>query len=376
MTAYDLVLIRQAAWGQCQCSAAKLAHGCREDQEVAARCHHTQWSRNISLIRKNRPCVQVMSTEMGRTLPCVVTGTLALVHTSGALEPLTFFNLNPSIQDLEYLASVITARIQRRQVTAGARSEHRVSKEGTDLLAETGTEDAIVIENELQPSALTDMSRRPGFVDTTPSGMSPPKQLDDQQVALLNRLSAWDADGYALLRTAPRLISHRVTARCDAKAQTVTVTIAPDGDLGDIELILKACLWYVAFVGMVGLPLVTGFFHACWAASREKYASETQKQERDFYSPSSITFLAPLLVLIFTAFLAGLAVLAAPRDVTLTVGTTAWKLKRQLKGFKPFPFLQSTSTGETNACCGCRVCALCLPSLNNLRADPKNHCFV
>jgi hypothetical protein len=319
--------------------------------------------------KENRLCVQVMSTAVGR----VVKGTLALVHASGALEPLTFLNLNPSIQDLEYLASVITAHIQRTQVTAGTRSEHRVGKEGTALLAKTGTEDAIVIENELQPSALIDICQQPGFVDTALSGTSPPQHPAAQQAALLKRLSAWDSDGYALLRTAPRLISHRVTARCDSTAQTITVTIAPDNS----ELQMKACLWDACFLASLYVLLPLGLvLVVIWVSYRAKSSSETHEQEKDDFKILSITFSALMLVLMLTVNLVGHAFLDAPRDVTLTVGTTGWKLESHLKGLKIFPFCQSTSTGETNACCGCRVCAFCLPPLHNLQAHPNNHSFV
>jgi hypothetical protein len=311
-------------------------------------------------LKNNRLCVQVMSTAVGRTLPSVVTGTLALVHASGAVEPITFLNLEPSIQDLEYLACLITAHIRRKQVTAGTRSEHRVDEEGTALLGwqqEVATGDAIVIENELQPSALTDIYRRPCFVDITPSGTSPPQYPAAQQAALLSRLSAWDSNGYALLRTAPCLISHRATVCCDATTKTVTVTIAPDGAMKDDESNLKArsCLdCSLALLLLVLLSLVL------W---RGKSSSHTQQMDDLIFL--SITIVAPMLVLMLTVHLVGYWILEAPRDVTLTIGTTSWKLESHLKGFKLFPFLRSTSTGETNACCGCQVCAFCLPPLHN-----------
>jgi hypothetical protein len=376
MTAYDYVLIRHLTWDQRQ-SCHEASTRLQRSSQNGGTMPLTSVGRPYKL-KETRLCVQVMSTVLGRGLPSVVTGTLALVHASGAIEPLTFLHHDPSIQDLEYLASLITAHIQRRQVIAGTRSEHR-AREGTALLAETGAEDAIVIENELQPSLLTDIYRRPSFADTTPSGTSSPQHPAAQQAAHLGRLSDWDADGYALLRAAPRLISHRATVCCDATAQTITVTIAPDSDIADGELDWKAQLQYACLAVLLCLLLPLGlFFVLCivlWAVSIAKSSSETQKQER-FEAVVSIIFSAPMLLLMTTLLLVGRAILTAPRDVTLTVGTTAWKLESHLKGFKLFPFLQRTSTGETDAHCGCRVCALCLPPLHNWQDHSNNHWFV
>jgi hypothetical protein len=335
--------------------------------------------------------VQVLSTAVCKPPRTwanrgVVTGTLALVHTSGALEPLTFINIDPSIQELEYLASLITAHIQRRevasriqhgQVAAAQGPEHGADEGRASPWVESGAEavskerrlemeegnaatgEANLVENELQPSVLTDIYRRPGFVDVAPDGARTPLiAAAVQQADVLKRLSAWDSESFALPRAATRLISHRATVRCDDTAQMITVTLAPEVAVST----LKAIIWVVCFAASA--VLLEGLFDVAVVREFNRAYSETAQQEEDHLSSLAIAFISAMLVL-FLVYLLGVAIMVAPRDVTLTVSATAWKLDSHLKGFKLcvcVPFLRSSSTGETNARCGCRVCALSWPS--------------
>ena len=270
----------------------------------------------------------------------VVTGRLALVHASGAEQPIHFCNIDFSVQELEALASIISSHVQRC----------RSSGDG-------GAGAAVAVENETAVSALTDIFRAPGFVDASaddadkqPALASVDAPLAEQQADLLARLSAWDSDGSALLRAAPRIVSARLTVAADVTEQTLSVHIKPGSAVATIKIVA----WLVAFVLVI--VLIEGLFFWDLDAISEETDVRFERRRAEL-GTALVAFLVAMLAAVLIG-LAAMAVLAAPQDVHLQADATSWTLHRHLQGFARFtlvPRLSSTLRGHTLAGCGCRV---------------------
>ena len=271
-----------------------------------------------------------------------------LVHTSGALERLTFANIDFTVQELEYLTAVINAYFARRGGAAG--NAHAGSQGlGQGGSAESGegaiagaAEAHVVVENELQPSVLTDLFHAPGFVDApAPGGAAgdvatrgaraastaafASGSAGAQQRDALARLSGWDSDGAAALRATPALVSKRVRAETSA-GSGLTLTLRPEVAVSTVKLLG----WIVAFV--VALVLLEALFlEALITEEREEEEHNQTYAQANRYLRALLNGFFGGILMLLVVYLVGLAVMAAPRYVELRVGQAGWRLASGLR---------------------------------------------
>ena len=324
---------------------------------------------------------------------------LALVHRNGALQHLPFLNITFSVQELEQLARVITDAAQRCDCGDGdggangalndvsASNGHRGADDDaaepssgevgaggagkqqpeSRAAAARGAGRRCVVENDTQPSVLTDIFREPGFAESAGSGAADSASIGHggapsaagaaaaaaaapaaQQRDCLARLSAWDSAGTALLRAAPRLQSER--ARFKRAGGEVTLTLRPNAAVSGVKLLA----WTLAFVVAIILLEVIILENM---EEDEEDPNLTNPQRRYLLVALFEGLLAGCLALL-VVFLVGLAILTSPRHIDLTLRADSWHLQSGLRGFlwaKWVPYLSSESMGSLDAQCGCRV---------------------
>lgn len=298
----------------------------------------------------------------------VVTAVLAMVTTTGALQPLRFANVDFTVQELEHLAAVVNGYFERRCRNGASGGGVAAQTNGTNGSADGAREisGAVMVENEVEPSILTDLYHAPSF-DGAAAGHAAagrsgggagavtaafaPGSAAAQQRDALARFSSWDSDGAAVLRAVPALATPRV--RVDTVAGGLTLKLRPDVAVSTVKLLG----WIVAFV--VALVLLETLFIEALVSEED-----AEEQHRQTYTQAQHVFRALLngflcgIIMLLVVYLLGLAVMAAPRHVELRVGPAGWRLASGCRGFRwatRVRFLSSVTAGETDARCGCRV---------------------
>jgi hypothetical protein len=212
---------------------------------------------------------------------------LALVHASGALQPLTFLNIDFTVPELEYLAALITAHARHcngggatvRSANGSAAANGHAGGDAGEVdgvdNAESSAWDgqesengraqgqqaagAVAVENDVEVSPLVDIFRTPGFgggadAPVATAGATASQPFDAQQRAVLARMSAWDSEGAALLRAAPRLAA---CARASAthtgsnsgdRGESLRVALRPSVAVSSIRLVGWAVAFAIALV--------------------------------------------------------------------------------------------------------------------------------
>ena len=220
----------------------------------------------------------------------VVHPALALVHSDGALHPLSFANVDLTLSELEHLAALITAFVHKTRpgghsggngVHDGEIAHAKSSPTAADSSSpqqQHGTPERIDLENDMEVPLLTDIYRTPAFPIFPSSGAAsgyphnpmsasaaaagsldlphrqqahehagtasaPTASCAAQQKEVLAQLSAWDSEGAALLRSVPRLVGQRVKGSTDENG-TFHLKIRPTVAVSN----LKLAIWAAAFV--------------------------------------------------------------------------------------------------------------------------------